>query len=130
MQYSSCRPSDPLLAPNPWYDDLAAEPPRRQQLWRAFLLEQDPKEAVVRQAAWVVGGDGKTGDERGWRGCRSSCKRGEASRKRTGKNACTTQAVAKRGQTAVSTQRAQKKMVASWIWDTDVSPHFAQVTNG
>jgi putative transposase len=51
-----CGEQDPLLAANPWYEALAAEPGRRQALWREFLLGEDPKEAAVRRQDWVVGG--------------------------------------------------------------------------
>ena len=61
-RWSSCRAYawgevDALLAPNPWYDELSADPARRQQLWREFLLGEDPKEAEVRRPDWVVGGE-------------------------------------------------------------------------
>jgi hypothetical protein len=36
-----------LLAENRWYLELAAEATRRQQLWRSFLVEADPKEEDV-----------------------------------------------------------------------------------
>jgi hypothetical protein len=58
--WSSCRAyalgqSDLLLAANPWYDGLAAYSPRRQALWRQFLLGEDRKEAAIREQAWAVG---------------------------------------------------------------------------
>lgn len=60
--WSSCRAyalgeADPLLSVNPCYEELAAEPGRRQQLWRAFLEDDDPREEVVQQAEWAVGDD-------------------------------------------------------------------------
>ena len=59
-RWSSCRAyvlgeEDPLLAPNPSYLDLAATPKRRQALWQAFLLGEDPKEEEVRRGDWVIG---------------------------------------------------------------------------
>src|SRR5262249_39626032 len=48
---------DPLLADTPWYRELAEEAGRRQQLWREFLLGDDPREAAVRQGDWAVGDD-------------------------------------------------------------------------
>ncbi len=47
--------TDVLLAPNPWYEELAATPRQRQELWRQFLLGDDPREATVRQADWAIG---------------------------------------------------------------------------
>ena len=49
---------DALLAPNPWYDALAAEPSRRVQLWQEFVLGEDPKEEVVRREDGVVDSEG------------------------------------------------------------------------
>jgi hypothetical protein len=59
-RWSSCRhcalgESDPLLAVNPWYEQLAREPSHCQALWRAFVLGEDPKEVVVRREDWVIG---------------------------------------------------------------------------
>jgi hypothetical protein len=48
---------DELLAPNPWYEALSAEPARRQGLWRDFLQGEDAKEEVVRRSDGVVGGE-------------------------------------------------------------------------
>jgi hypothetical protein len=47
--------ANPLVDLNPCYLELAAEPERRQQLWREFLLGDDPKEALLRQAEFVAG---------------------------------------------------------------------------
>ncbi len=47
--------ADPLLAENPEYLALSEGPARRQELWRAFLLGQDPREEVVRRGDWAVG---------------------------------------------------------------------------
>jgi putative transposase len=60
-RWSSCRAyacgeTDELLAANPWYEGLSPDPERRRELWRAFLLGEDSKEAVVRRQDWVVGG--------------------------------------------------------------------------
>jgi putative transposase len=62
-RWSSCRSyaqgePDPLLAANPWYEELATDPERRRELWRAFQLGEDPKEAVVQRQDWVIGGEG------------------------------------------------------------------------
>jgi hypothetical protein len=46
--------TDPLLAVNPWYEQLARESSHRQALWRAFVLGEDPKEVVVRREDWVI----------------------------------------------------------------------------
>jgi putative transposase len=46
---------DPLLDDNPEYLGLSESPERRQQLWRAFLLGEDPREEVVRRGDWAVG---------------------------------------------------------------------------
>src|SRR5437660_12021518 len=59
-RWSSCRAyacgeADALLAANPWYEQLAADPPRRQALWRAFLLGPDAHEEAVRRQDWVLG---------------------------------------------------------------------------
>jgi putative transposase len=58
--WSSCRAYalgtlDPLLSVSPLYLELAGEEPRRQQLWREFLLGEDPREEEVRRGDWVVG---------------------------------------------------------------------------
>jgi putative transposase len=60
-RWSSCAAyalgkSDPLLAPNVWYESLAREPAGRIQRWREFLVGDDPKEPTIRTADWVVGG--------------------------------------------------------------------------
>jgi putative transposase len=47
--------ADPLLADNPEYLGLAESPGRRQQLWREFLLADDPREEAVRCGDWAVG---------------------------------------------------------------------------
>jgi putative transposase len=62
-RWSSCRAyalgeADALLAPNPWHEALSPEPARRQELWREFLMADDPKEAEVRREDWVVGSEG------------------------------------------------------------------------
>ena len=49
--------ADPLLAENPEYLALAEAPARRQQLWREFLLADDPREEVVRRGDWAIGDD-------------------------------------------------------------------------
>ncbi len=49
--------SNALLAPNPWYEALAAERDRRQTLWREFLVGEDVKEEAVRRADWAVGSE-------------------------------------------------------------------------
>jgi len=61
-RWSSCRAyacgvADPLLAPNPWYEQLGAEPARRQERWRAFLMDDDPKEAALRRDDWAIGSE-------------------------------------------------------------------------
>jgi putative transposase len=61
-RWSSCRAyalgeADGLLAPNPWYQELASAAERRQALWREFLLGEDAKEEVVRRGDWVVGSE-------------------------------------------------------------------------
>jgi putative transposase len=60
--WSSCRAyalgePDPLLAENPWYQELAAKEAARRQRWREFLLAEDPREPVVCRDDWVLGGD-------------------------------------------------------------------------
>jgi putative transposase len=62
-RWSSCRAyalgeADELLTPNPWYEALSPDPGRRQQLWREFLLGEDPKEAAVRREEGLVVGAG------------------------------------------------------------------------
>jgi hypothetical protein len=47
-------PSDPLLSYNVWYRGLGANAGKRQQRWRQFLLGDDPHEAVVCRADWIV----------------------------------------------------------------------------
>jgi putative transposase len=59
--WSSCRAyalgqADPLLARNPWYEELSPDPEQRCRLWREFLVGSDPKEEAVRQGDWVIGG--------------------------------------------------------------------------
>jgi hypothetical protein len=49
--------ADPLLADNPEYLALAESPARRQQLWREFLLADDPREEAVRRGDWTIGDD-------------------------------------------------------------------------
>jgi len=58
--WSSCRAyalgtTDPLLAENPWYLELASEPAVRQRRWREFLLGEDPREKAVRRSDWAMG---------------------------------------------------------------------------
>ncbi len=50
--------ADPLLAANPWYEQLAATPARRQELWRAFLQGADDRAAVFQRAEWIIGEEG------------------------------------------------------------------------
>jgi putative transposase len=54
-QAYACGEPNALLAPNPWYDELASTPAWRQELWRAFLMGDDPKEEVVWQEDWIIG---------------------------------------------------------------------------
>src|SRR2546427_9123822 len=59
-RWSRCRAyalgePDPLLSGNPSYLELSPEPARRQALWRDFLVEADPKDALVREDSWVLG---------------------------------------------------------------------------
>src|SRR5207244_12337982 len=49
--------TDPWLSYNVWYRELAADDEGRQQLWREFLLGDDPKEELVRQGDWLIGED-------------------------------------------------------------------------
>jgi putative transposase len=58
--WSSCRTyalgqADDLLTLHPYYLELGAEPARRQERWRAFLLDSDPKEEILRRQTWLVG---------------------------------------------------------------------------
>jgi putative transposase len=48
---------DPLLTADPCYTELSADPERRQQLWREFLLGEDVREEVVRRGEWALGDD-------------------------------------------------------------------------
>jgi putative transposase len=62
-RWSSCRAyalgeSDALLAVNPWYEQLAVEPARREVLWRDFLEGEDPKEEVLAADDWAIGEPG------------------------------------------------------------------------
>jgi len=59
-RWSSCRAyaygePNPLLASNPYYQELSSDPKRRQELWREFLRGEDLKEAAVRESDWIVG---------------------------------------------------------------------------
>jgi putative transposase len=59
-RWSSCRAyalgeRDALLAANPWYEQWSPDPARRQQLWREFLLAEDPKEQAIQASEWVIG---------------------------------------------------------------------------
>ena len=40
---------------DPCYLEMAAEPGRRQQRWREFLMGDDPREEATRRAEWSVG---------------------------------------------------------------------------
>jgi putative transposase len=60
--WSSCRyyvlgRADDLLSENPCFMELAQTSERRQQLWREFLLDGDPKEDEVRRVEGVVGAE-------------------------------------------------------------------------
>ena len=62
-RWSSCRAyalgePDALLAVNPWYEQLAVEPARRQVLWREFLDGEDPKEGAIAADDWAIGEPG------------------------------------------------------------------------
>jgi hypothetical protein len=46
---------DLLLAGKPWYQELASEPRRRMEMWRSFLLAEDPKEKAVQRMDWTLG---------------------------------------------------------------------------
>ncbi|HLJ96596.1 MAG TPA: transposase [Gemmataceae bacterium] len=59
-RWSSCRAyalgeSDALLTSNPWYEQLSIERARRQELWRQFLLGEDPKEEALHASEWAIG---------------------------------------------------------------------------
>ena len=59
-RWSSCRvyalgESDPLVTPNPLYEELGADPAARPRRWREFLLAGDPHEGEVRRGDWAVG---------------------------------------------------------------------------
>jgi putative transposase len=80
-RWSSCRAyacgePDALLAPNPWYEQLARRPGRRQELWRAFLMAADPKEEVVRREDWIIGTESFRRRWRRQRGRPAPCRRG------------------------------------------------------
>jgi hypothetical protein len=47
--------SNPLLSYNVWYQSLGGAAAARPQRWRAFLLGEDPQEAIVRRGDWTVG---------------------------------------------------------------------------
>jgi putative transposase len=49
--------ADALLAENAEYLGLAPGAERRQQLWREFLVGDDPREEEVRHGDWVIGSD-------------------------------------------------------------------------
>jgi hypothetical protein len=72
--WSSCRAyacgaADPLLAPNPWYEQFAPDPSRRRELWRAFLLGTTPgtRRWGGTTVSWATGrsGCGSTGAKHG-----------------------------------------------------------------
>jgi putative transposase len=65
----ACGAADPLLAINPWYEQLSAEPAGRQALWRDFVQGEDPKEDVVRRQDWVIG----SAEFRTWLQHREAC---------------------------------------------------------
>jgi putative transposase len=48
---------DALVDESPEYLALADSAARRQQLWREFLLGEDPREEVVRRGDWAIGDD-------------------------------------------------------------------------
>ncbi len=59
-RWSSCRvyalgASDPLVSIDPSYEELSPDPVRRQELWRAFLLGEDEREAAIRRGDWALG---------------------------------------------------------------------------
>jgi putative transposase len=49
--------TDPLLAQNAEYLALAQDAVRRQELWREFLMKEDPVEEAVRREDWAIGDD-------------------------------------------------------------------------
>jgi len=58
--WSSCRyyalgEPDALVSEDPCYTELSPDRERRQQLWRSFLMEADPRAEVVRRGDWAVG---------------------------------------------------------------------------
>jgi putative transposase len=72
--WSSCRAqalgeANDLVDPNPYYLELGADPARRQQRWREFLLGEDPKEEAIRRQDWLVGDEGfrqEAAEHRSW----------------------------------------------------------------
>jgi putative transposase len=59
-RWSSCRyyalgEPDELLTANPYYLEMAPEPTRRQERWRAFLSDHDPKEEAIGRQDWLLG---------------------------------------------------------------------------
>ena len=61
--WSSCRAyalgeHDPLISEDPMYLEMSPNPERRQQLWREFLVAEDPRERTIRQGDWAIGDDG------------------------------------------------------------------------
>jgi hypothetical protein len=72
--------SDPLLAENSWYQELAADPAARQQRWREFLLGDDAREATVQRGDWVVGDDEFRQATRALRGRPAPRRRGRPSK--------------------------------------------------
>jgi hypothetical protein len=44
---------DALLSEDPGYTELSPDPKRRQAL--EFLVEEDPREAVIRRQEWAMG---------------------------------------------------------------------------
>jgi putative transposase len=58
--WSSCRyyalgTVDPLITESPSYTEFGADPGRRRQLWREFLMHEDEREPAVRQSDWAIG---------------------------------------------------------------------------
>ena len=49
--------TDALLAENGEYLALAQDAVRRQELWREFLMKEDPVEEAVRREDWAIGDD-------------------------------------------------------------------------
>jgi hypothetical protein len=45
------------LAAKLCYDALSAEPSRRPELCREFLLGEHERESMIRRSDWVVGGE-------------------------------------------------------------------------